>query len=177
MRRRGRRLKRKFHPTARRRRITGMAKCPARALKPAEIKNDYEANTGLVIVETFKKLNPLEHPAVLVASHGPFTWGRDVDDAVHNAACWNSSRGWQARRCASIRKRSRCRSVARQTFSSQTRAQRVLWTEIKIKSCYENNAVGIGWTRRGLFCRLRVHVTSRAHQEITFWQDTRRHTR
>jgi L-ribulose-5-phosphate 4-epimerase len=36
-------------------------------------------------VETFKKLNPLEHPAVLVASHGPFTWGRDVDEAVHNA--------------------------------------------------------------------------------------------
>jgi L-ribulose-5-phosphate 4-epimerase len=57
-----------------------------RAMTPAEIKNDYEKNTGLVIVETFKKLNPLEHPAVLVASHGSFTWGRDVDDAVHNAA-------------------------------------------------------------------------------------------
>ena len=58
-----------------------------RLLKPAEIKNDYESNTGNVIVETFKKLklDPLHHPAVLVASHGPFTWGRDVTDAGHNA--------------------------------------------------------------------------------------------
>ena len=58
-----------------------------RLMKPAEIKKDYEANTGEVIVETFKKLkfDPLHHPAVLVASHGPFTWGKDVADAVHNA--------------------------------------------------------------------------------------------
>ena len=58
-----------------------------RLLKPAEIKNDYEANTGEVIAETFKKLkfDPLQYPAVLVASHGPFTWGKDVADAVHNA--------------------------------------------------------------------------------------------
>jgi L-ribulose-5-phosphate 4-epimerase len=56
-----------------------------RKLKPAEIKTDYEANTGDVIVETFKGLDPTQHPAVLVASHGPFTWGRDAHDAVHNA--------------------------------------------------------------------------------------------
>lgn len=58
-----------------------------RLLKPAEIKKDYEANTGAVIVEAFKKakFDPMQHPAVLVASHGPFTWGRDVADAVHNA--------------------------------------------------------------------------------------------
>jgi L-ribulose-5-phosphate 4-epimerase len=56
-----------------------------RKLKPKEIENDYEANTGHVIVETFKKMNPLEHPAVLVASHGPFTWGKNVGEAVHNA--------------------------------------------------------------------------------------------
>lgn len=56
-----------------------------RALTPKEIEDDYEENTGGVIVETFQKLNPLEHPAVLVASHGPFAWGRDVDEAVHNA--------------------------------------------------------------------------------------------
>jgi len=58
-----------------------------RLLKPVEIKKDYEANTGEVIVDTFKKLkfDPLQHPAVLVASHGPFTWGKDVADAVHNA--------------------------------------------------------------------------------------------
>jgi L-ribulose-5-phosphate 4-epimerase len=57
-----------------------------RKLKPAEIKADYEANTGQVIVETFKNKNPLQHPAVLVASHGPFTWGKDVHAAVHNAS-------------------------------------------------------------------------------------------
>ena len=56
-----------------------------RLLTPGEIKSDYEANTGHVIVETFKKLDPMQHPAVLVASHGPFTWGKDVADAVHNA--------------------------------------------------------------------------------------------
>ena len=56
-----------------------------RPLTPAEIKSDYEANTGHVIVETFAKLDPMHHPAVLVASHGPFTWGKSVADAVHNA--------------------------------------------------------------------------------------------
>ena len=59
-----------------------------RKLSATEIKNDYEANTGGVIVETFKKLkfDPMQHPAVLVASHGPFTWGKDAHDAVHNAS-------------------------------------------------------------------------------------------
>jgi len=59
-----------------------------RKLTPVEIKTDYEANTGEVIVETFKKLkyDPAQHPAVLVASHGPFTWGKHVHDAVHNAS-------------------------------------------------------------------------------------------
>jgi L-ribulose-5-phosphate 4-epimerase len=59
-----------------------------RKLTAAEIKNDYEANTGHVIVETFRKLkfDPTQHPAVLVASHGPFTWGKDAHDAVHNAS-------------------------------------------------------------------------------------------
>jgi L-ribulose-5-phosphate 4-epimerase len=56
-----------------------------RLLTSAEIKSDYEAHTGHVIVETFKKLDPMQHPAVLVASHGPFTWGKNVADAVHNA--------------------------------------------------------------------------------------------
>ena len=56
-------------------------------LKPSEIKNDYEANIGRVIVETFKKLkfDPSQHPAVLVANHGPFVWSQDVLDAVNNA--------------------------------------------------------------------------------------------
>jgi len=56
-----------------------------RLLTAQEIKTDYEINTGLVIVDTFKKVDPLQHPAVLVASHGPFTWGANVGEAVHNA--------------------------------------------------------------------------------------------
>ena len=57
-----------------------------RPLTAKEIKDDYEANTGQVIADAFKDLDPLQHPAVLVPSHGPFTWGRDVNEAVHNAS-------------------------------------------------------------------------------------------
>ncbi|MBI1176230.1 L-ribulose-5-phosphate 4-epimerase AraD [bacterium] len=56
-----------------------------RQMRADEIKTDYEANTGRVIVEAFDGLDPLRHPAVLIASHGPFTWGADVAAAVHNA--------------------------------------------------------------------------------------------
>jgi L-ribulose-5-phosphate 4-epimerase len=56
-----------------------------RLLTPQEIKSDYEANTGRVIVETFKKLDPMQYPGALLASHGPFTWGANIDDAVYNA--------------------------------------------------------------------------------------------
>lgn len=45
----------------------------------------YERMTGLVIVERFEGMNPVQIPAVLVHSHGPFTWGRSPDEAVHNA--------------------------------------------------------------------------------------------
>jgi L-ribulose-5-phosphate 4-epimerase len=58
----------------------------ARRLTPAEIKTDYESNTGRAIVERFKGLDPLRHPAVLAPNHGPFAWGRDVAEAAHNAA-------------------------------------------------------------------------------------------
>ncbi len=56
-----------------------------RRLTPREIKSDYEENTGHVIVETFAKRDPLSSPAVLVANHGPFAWGKTMGDAVHNA--------------------------------------------------------------------------------------------
>jgi len=56
-----------------------------RVLKPGEIKSDYEANTGRVIVETFARREPLSCPAVLVAGHGPFAWGQTVAAAVENA--------------------------------------------------------------------------------------------
>lgn len=57
----------------------------ARSLTQAEIENDYERNTGKVIRETFEGKNPLYVPGVLCANHGPFTWGKDVHEAVHNA--------------------------------------------------------------------------------------------
>ena len=45
----------------------------------------YEKNTGLVIIETFKDKNPVYVPGVLCTNHGPFTWGADAAEAVHNA--------------------------------------------------------------------------------------------
>ena len=56
-----------------------------RLLSQKEIETEYEANTGLVIVERYQGLDPMHHPAVLVASHGPFTWGQTPNDAVRNS--------------------------------------------------------------------------------------------
>lgn len=56
-----------------------------RRLRPAEIESEYERNTGEVIVETFAGRDPLHCPGVLVASHGPFAWGKSMADAVHHA--------------------------------------------------------------------------------------------
>lgn len=56
-----------------------------RNLTKDEIETDYEKNTGLVIVETFKDLNPVYVPAVLCMNHGPFTWGKDAKEAVYHA--------------------------------------------------------------------------------------------
>jgi len=56
-----------------------------RALRPAEVEKSYEANTGAVIIERFEALDPLEMPAVLVAGHAPFTWGRSVKESLANA--------------------------------------------------------------------------------------------
>ena len=56
-----------------------------RKMTPAEIAGEYELETGNVIIETFKDIDPMTIPAVLVHSHGPFTWGTDAMNAVHNA--------------------------------------------------------------------------------------------
>lgn len=55
------------------------------AMRPDEIRSEYERNTGEVIVRRFADLDPREFPAVLVAGHAPFCWGRSVADAVHIA--------------------------------------------------------------------------------------------
>jgi L-ribulose-5-phosphate 4-epimerase len=55
------------------------------SLTKAEIQSDYELNTGKVIVRTFETLNPDQMPAVLVANHGPFTWGLNPARAVESA--------------------------------------------------------------------------------------------
>lgn len=56
-----------------------------RLLRKAEVKKDYELNTGRVIVERFQQLDPAALPGVLVAGHAPFTWGKDAREAVkHN---------------------------------------------------------------------------------------------
>lgn len=58
-----------------------------RQLTPSEIEQDYEKNTGLVIVETFiqRHLDPTAIPSAIICGHAPFCWGVDSHDAVHNA--------------------------------------------------------------------------------------------
>ena len=56
-----------------------------RKMTPEEIAGEYELETGNVIVETFRDMSSDDVPAVLVHSHGPFTWGKDPFNAVHNA--------------------------------------------------------------------------------------------
>lgn len=56
-----------------------------RPMTEAEIKGEYELETGNVIIETFRELDPVMMPGVLVHSHAPFTWGKNAHDAVHNA--------------------------------------------------------------------------------------------
>ncbi|MFA5293057.1 MAG: L-ribulose-5-phosphate 4-epimerase AraD [Phycisphaerae bacterium] len=54
-------------------------------LTDSQIKNDYELNTGRIIAKRFKNIDPLQMPAILVACHGPFTWGESPEKAVENA--------------------------------------------------------------------------------------------
>jgi L-ribulose-5-phosphate 4-epimerase len=56
-----------------------------RSLSEAEVNNEYELNTGKLIIETFKGKDPIVTPGILVAGHGPFTWGKNPADGVHNA--------------------------------------------------------------------------------------------
>ena len=56
-----------------------------RKMTPQEIAGEYEKETGRVIIETFAGKSPADIPGVTVHSHGPFAWGKDAMDAVHNA--------------------------------------------------------------------------------------------
>ena len=58
-----------------------------RKMTTAEIQGEYELETGNVIIDTFesRKIDPMQVPAVLVCSHGPFSWGKDAHEALHNA--------------------------------------------------------------------------------------------
>ncbi len=56
-----------------------------RSMTEQEIAGDYEKDTGTVIIEAFEGRNPSHVPGVVVKNHGPFSWGKDADDAVHNA--------------------------------------------------------------------------------------------
>jgi L-ribulose-5-phosphate 4-epimerase len=56
-----------------------------RKMTAEEINSEYEKETGKVIIETFEGKNPNYIPGVLVNNHGPFTWGKDAHEAVHNS--------------------------------------------------------------------------------------------
>jgi len=62
----------------------GEVPCTRKMTEP-EVRGKYEKVTGNLIVETFKNIDPLSIPAVLVHGHGPFAWGKSPIDAVHNA--------------------------------------------------------------------------------------------
>ena len=49
------------------------------------MQGEYELNTGNVIIETLNNTNPLHTPGIVVYQHGPFAWGKSIEDAVHNA--------------------------------------------------------------------------------------------
>ena len=57
----------------------------ARPLTAQEIDTAYEKNTGLVIIETLQDKDPMAVPSILCQNHGPFSWGKDAAEAVHNA--------------------------------------------------------------------------------------------
>ncbi len=57
----------------------------SRSMTTEEISEDYELNTGIIIAETLNGYDPMSIPGVLVKNHGPFSWGSNPSDAVHNA--------------------------------------------------------------------------------------------
>lgn len=109
----------------------------------AQIDGDYEAETGAVIVERFRSLDPLHTPGVLVKNHGPFAWGRDAHEAVYNATVLE-----QVAKMAFITKLLNPTAgidppARRETFPAQTRPRRLLRAEMNhfVKPSAKPNAV------------------------------------
>ena len=75
-----------------------------RQLTEAEIDEDYERNTGKVIIETFaqRNLDPVAVPGVICASHGPFTWGKAPHRRYITPWCWRRLPAWRSTPCRSI---------------------------------------------------------------------------
>ena len=73
-----------------------------REMTQQEIEGEYEKETGNVIVERFQQINPVYVPGVLVENHGPFSWGKDADEAVYNAVVMEQVPRWLIYLMASI---------------------------------------------------------------------------
>lgn len=56
-----------------------------RPLSAQEVEHEYEKNTGVAIAQTLGETNPLHTPGIIAYQHGPFCWGKDAEEAVHNA--------------------------------------------------------------------------------------------
>jgi L-ribulose-5-phosphate 4-epimerase len=59
------------------------------------VEGEYELNTGQVIIETLGEREPLHTPGIVVYQHGPFAWGKDAHDAVHNAVVMEEVAEWR----------------------------------------------------------------------------------
>ena len=83
-------------------------------------RGDYEANTGVAIIRRLQGLDPLARPAVLVAGHAPFCWGKSVTDAAHTAVIVEevAAMAWQTLTINPAARRSRKRCATSTTSAS-----------------------------------------------------------
>lgn len=105
-----------------------------RRMTAEEIAGAYERETGAVIVERFAGLDPAAVPGVLVHSHGPFTWGKDPMEAVHNAVVLEevAMMAWALQGALREHPRAHAAGAAGQALPAQARRARLLRTTGKI---------------------------------------------
>ena len=106
-----------------------------RPLTDEEIAGEYEAETGAVIVEAFRGRDPMEVPAALVYSHGPFVWGADAMGAVQCGGAGGGGLHGLARPGHGPRKGPHAAGPAGQALSPQARARRLLRAEMICRGC------------------------------------------